>query len=66
MHLLRNLQLDVSKNVVRSSHKAVPMSDFTKIAMCPKVVVGVLNANYHENSSDQSCAVPYGQTYGQI
>jgi hypothetical protein len=38
------------------------MSDFTKIT-CPKIVVGVLNTNYHENPSDQICASPYGKTY---
>jgi len=56
---------DVFTNVFRSSRKAVAMSAFTKITMCPKIVVGVLNTHYHENPSDQSCAVPYGETYGQ-
>jgi acyl-coenzyme A synthetase/AMP-(fatty) acid ligase len=41
------------------------MSNFTKITICPKIVVGVLNTHWQEHLLDQSCAVPYGQTYGQ-
>jgi hypothetical protein len=50
-------------NVLRSSRRWV--SDFNKITTCPKIVVGVLKSHYHENHSDQSCAVSYAETYGE-
>jgi len=59
IHLLCHLQSNVSTGVLRPSLKAAPMSDFTKITVCPKIVLRGLNTNYHENPSEQSCAVPF-------
>ena len=56
-----DLQLDVFTNVLRSSCKVAPISDFTKIKMYRRIVVGILNTKYLENLPDQIRAVPYGE-----